>query len=66
MYYYVREPGKNGASNEGFAEEILLDSEIHNGRICIDGAIYHDIGFGDKIKADVKPEYALKCIKFIM
>ena len=66
MYYFVREPSKVGASNEGFAEHMIIESELHNGRICVDGSIYENINYGDKLIAEVRPENRLKCIKFIM
>jgi hypothetical protein len=52
--------------NEGFTDEMTIDSELTDGQVCIDGSLKYKVGFGDKLKIDVKPEYKLKCMKFIM
>ena len=66
MYYYVREPFKDSEQTEGFAKEVILESLLTNGQICIDGAWNFDMTVGDWCKIDIKPEYQLKCIKFIV
>ena len=50
---------------EGFALEVILKSELTDGSIVIDGAYTFDVTYGDWCKIDIKPEYALKCIKFM-
>jgi len=66
MYYYVREPKIESQFNEGFAERLHLDSELIDGQLCVDGHLKYDVGYGDKVVIDMKPEYRLKCMKFIM
>jgi len=44
----------------------MLESELSDGQLCIDGHMKFHIGYGDKVYIDLKPEYRLKCIKFIM
>ena len=66
MYYFVREPQHESSTNEGFSTELVVESEFGDGYVCIDGSIKYDIAYGDKVTIDVKPEYRLKCMKFIM
>ena len=66
MYYHVREPYSGTHNNEGFAKEMNLKSELMEGQICIDGQAKYDIGCGGSVFIDYKPEYRLKCIKFIV
>ena len=65
MYYYVREPVKDSEQAEGFAKRVEIKSLLTEGSICIDGAYNYDMTVGDWCKIDIKPEYQLKCIKFI-
>jgi hypothetical protein len=37
-----------------------------SGEVKIDGQTEIPIGMGDRFKLTIDPEYALKCIKFIM
>ena len=41
-------------------------SEMIEGRVFIDGYYSRDLGLGDRFKVDTKPEYRLKCIRFIV
>jgi hypothetical protein len=41
-------------------------SELIEGRVYIDGYYRRDIGLGDTFIVDSKPEYRLKCIKFLI
>jgi hypothetical protein len=41
-------------------------SELIEGRVYIDGYFQMDIGLGDIFIVDSKPEYRLKCIKFLL
>ena len=41
-------------------------SELIEGRVYIDGYYRRDIGLGDTFIVDSKPEYRLKCIKFLL
>ena len=66
MYYYVRESFSGQNNSEGFAKSVKMVSELEEGQICIDGQSKYDIGYGDHVSMDVKPEYRLKCIKFIL
>ena len=68
MYFYVRETNQSQLSqnSEGFAEHLKLQSELEQGQICIDGQSKYNVGYGDSIVLDIKPEYNLRCIKFIL
>lgn len=66
LYYFVREPFSSTLQNEGFASDIELFSELVDGQICIDGGLQFPVEFGDRVHIDSKPEYKLKCIKFII
>lgn len=66
MYFYVREPYTGTEIKEGFAEELILNSELTDGQLFIDGQTRLDMSYGDSCKIDIKPEYQLKCIKFIV
>jgi len=68
MYYYVREPNKGASGNptEGYAKKMVLESELNEGQICIDGHLKYDVNYGDHVSIDSMPEHRLKCIKFIM
>jgi hypothetical protein len=57
MYYYVREPTADSHFSEGFATQVVINSELQNGRICIDGAINGIVGYGDSIINTVRPEF---------
>ena len=43
-----------------------LVSEMSDGQLCIDGQVKFDLAYGDIVQIDNKPEYNLKCIKFIV
>ena len=66
MYYFVREAAKETQQNEGFASTVKLGSEMSDGQLCIDGQVKFDLAYGDIVQIDNKPEYNLKCIKFIV
>lgn len=68
MYYYVREPNKSATGNptEGFATRMELESELIDGQLCIDGNTVINVQYGDHITIESRPEYRLKCIKFIL
>lgn len=65
MYYYVREPNQHSNRSEGFAQKIILNSELLQGEICADGQAKCEVKFGDLCTIEHKSEYALKCVKFI-
>ena len=65
MYYYVREPYTGTQFSEGFAQHIKLHSELCDGQICIDGSNKYHMTHGDTCEVDTKPEYRLKCFKFV-
>lgn len=71
MYYFVREVQSKdylyySMHSEGFCKDLELQSEFLDGRVYIDGYFTHDIGVGDVFHVDSKPEYRLKCIKFLL
>ena len=51
---------------EGYARFIKFYSELIEGRIYIDGYYTQDMGIGDEFTIDTKPEYKLKCIRFLV
>ena len=65
MYYYVREPYTGTQFSEGFAQHMKLHSELCDGQICIDGSNKYHMTHGDTCEVDIKPEYRLKCFKFV-
>jgi hypothetical protein len=65
MYYLVREPVSGTMCKEGYADHVNLISELSDGQICVDGSIKYDLNYGDSIQILTKPEYRLKCIKFV-
>lgn len=65
MYFYVREPRFDSQFREGFAEEVVIESELENAKLCVDGSVHEDINYGDVIINTVRPEYRLKCMKFL-
>ncbi len=71
MYFFVREGYLKDATNfnkhrEGYARHIKYLSELIEGRVYIDGHYTKDIGLGDIFEVDTKPEYRLKCIRFLL
>ena len=72
FYYFVREGYATNNSDgykrhkEGFANEMQYLSELIEGRVYIDGYYRRDIGLGDTFIVDSRPEYRLKCIKFLL
>lgn len=72
MYYFVREGYAKDTTNgynrhkEGFCKHIEFQSELVEGTVYIDGYYRRDIGLGDVFVVDTKPEYRLKCIKFLL
>jgi hypothetical protein len=34
--------------------------------VCIDGSTKYDLNYGDSVELSSKPEYRLKCMKFIL
>ena len=64
FYYFVREPVDDTQFVEGFAKTMVLESEIPNGVLCVDGDASRkfDIGYGDQIHITSRPEHRLKCI----
>ena len=65
MYYYVREPYTNSDFAEGFAQKIKLSSELCDGLVCVDGSNQYHMTHGDTCEVDIKPEYRLRCFKFV-
>ena len=65
MYYYVREPYTGSNFKEGFAQKIVLNSELCDGLLCVDGANKYHMTHGDTCEIDIKPEYRLRCYKFL-
>jgi hypothetical protein len=75
FYYFVREGYATQTSSEGngykrhkegFAHHMQYLSELIEGRVYIDGYYRRDIGLGDSFIVDSKPEYRLKCIRFLI
>ena len=70
MYYFVREacgsPHHFARTDQGFATELNLTSEMLQGRISIDGLYNKDIFLGETFRVRSLPEYQLKGIRFIV
>ena len=71
MYYFVREVYSKdtlGMVNhaEGFCKELEFTSEPLEGRVNVDGYFTYDLAVGDNFIVDSKPEYKLKCIRFLV
>ena len=72
MYFFVREGYAKDPTNgynkhkEGFCRQLEFQSELVEGTVYIDGHYRRDIGLGDIFYVDSKPEYRLKCIKFLL
>jgi hypothetical protein len=71
MYYYIREvyakdPKKVAHHSEGYCKHLKFQSELIDGIVHIDGCYTYDIGVGDEFIVDSKPEYRLKCIRFLI
>ena len=71
MYFFVREGYIKDAyqfsrQREGYATSLKYISELIEGRVYIDGYYTKDIGLGDIFEVDSKPEYRLKCIRFLL
>lgn len=71
MYYFVREgfvkdPQYYTRHSEGFADTLRLYSMMVQGRAYIDNCFSKDLGIGDTFFVDSKPEYRLKCIRFLL
>ena len=71
MYYFVREgyskdPSHYSRHSEGYARNITFYSELIDGKVFIDGHYGKDIQIGDTFDIDTKPEYRLKCIRFLL
>jgi len=71
MYYFVREVySKDTLSTiehaEGFCKKLKFTSELLEGRVNIDGYFVHDLNVGDEFVVESKPEYRLKCVRFLV
>lgn len=71
MFYFVREgylkdPQIYCRHSEGYSKKIKFYSELIDGRAYIDGYYTQDLGIGDVFTIDSKPEYRLKCIRFLV
>ena len=40
MYFYVREPRFDSQFREGFAEDVMIESELENAKVTIDGTVH--------------------------
>jgi hypothetical protein len=70
LYYFVREGYVCDARlfswrAEGFCKKVKVVSEMVNGQLQIDGYFKMDLGIGDSFTVSSKPEYSLKCVKFL-
>ena len=43
-----------------------VTSEMYDGMVSVDGLLAVGVGLGEHITCEVKPEYALKSIKFLI
>ena len=69
LFYYVREPQVTDDYErhaQGFAKSIEFMSELYDGMVSVDGLLSVAVGLGEHILCEVKPEYALKSIKFLI
>lgn len=71
MYFFVREGyikdiTQFNRHREGYARKIKYISELVEGKVYIDGHYTKDIGLGDIFEVESKPEYRLKCIRFLL
>ena len=71
MYFFVREGyikdlNQFNRNREGYAKHLKYVSELIEGKVYIDGYYTKDIGLGDVFEVESKPEYRLKCIRFLL
>ena len=71
FFYFVREGYQKDVTSysrftEGFGRELEYKSELIDGRVFIDGHFTKDLGMGDSFYVDTKPEYCLKCVRFLL
>jgi hypothetical protein len=69
LFYYVREPQISGDFErhaQGFAKTLEFMSDLYDGMVSVDGLLTVNIGLGESFHCDVKPEYSLKSIKFLI
>ena len=69
LFYYVREPQATDDYErhaQGFAKCLEFTSEMYDGMVSVDGLLAVGVGLGEHITCEVKPEYALKSIKFLI
>ncbi len=71
MYFFVREGyikdvAQFSRCREGYARHLKYVSELVEGKVYVDGYYTKDIGLGDIFEVESKPEYRLKCIRFLL
>jgi len=69
LYYYVREPQSQADYEphaQGFAKKVEFLGELFDGMVSVDGLINMSLNFGDSFTCEVKPEYSLKTVKFLL
>ena len=55
MYYFVREGFQETAISEGFCDDLMLTSEMLNGKFIIDGQETINLGIGDRFRLTMDP-----------
>ena len=63
---YSKDPTYYSRHTEGFAKELEFYSELVEGKVYIDGYYTKNLYMGDKFVVDTRPEYRLKCIRFLL
>jgi len=63
---YSKDPTYYSRFTEGFGRFLEYYSELVEGKVYIDGYITMRISMGDSFTVDIKPEYRLKCIRFLL
>ena len=71
MYFFIREGYAKHSTEfnrhkEGFCRHLEFQSELIEGNVYIDGYYRREIGLGDVFVVDTKPDYKLKCIRFLL
>lgn len=71
FYYFIREgyskdPQVFSRHAEGYGKFMKFYSELIDGRAFVDGYFGQDLTIGDVFTIDSKPEYRLKCIRFLV
>ena len=63
---YIKDLNQFNRNRDGYAKHLKYVSELIEGKVYIDGYYTKDIGLGDVFEVESKPEYRLKCIRFLL